>query len=84
MLRRKKSSEVHEILAELASEGELIRLEAQELLRMQQGLPHAEAELKAYLQELRRVRQALYALSARCKAGLEDNSAEELRRLFLS
>ncbi|WP_114313577.1 hypothetical protein [Thermus caldifontis] len=69
----KKGSKVHEILAELASEGRLLTLEAQDLLRVQQkgqALLYGEAELKAYLQEVRRVREALYALSVRCKAPL--------------
>ncbi|ULR39695.1 hypothetical protein [Thermus sp. NEB1569] len=85
---KKKGSEVHEVLAELASEGRLLALEAQDLLRTYEQMgqsPHlAELELlKAYLEEVRRVRQALYSLVARRKRDLEDNTAEELRRLFL-
>lgn len=86
---KKKGSEVHEVLAELASEGKLLTLEAQDLLRTYEQMgqsPHlAELELlTAYLEEVRRVRQALYSLVARRKRDLEVNTAEELRRLFLS
>lgn len=84
---KKKGSEVHEVLAELASEGRLLALEAQDLLRTYEQMgqsPLAELELlKAYLEEVRRVRQALYSLVARRKRDLEANTAEELRRLFL-
>ena len=88
--------ELQKVLAELASEGLLLALVAQDLLRTYEQMgqsPHlAELELlkiralpvtKAYLEEVRRVRQALYSLVARRKSDLEVNTAEELRRLFL-
>lgn len=85
---KKKGPKGHEVLAELAGEGRLLALEAQDLLRTYEQMgqsPHlAELELlKAYLEEVRRVRQALYSLVARRKRDLEANTAEELRRLFL-
>lgn len=83
---KKKGSKVHEVLTELASEGRLLALEAQDLLRTYEQMgqsPLAELELlKAYLKEVRRVRQALYSLVARRKRDLEANTAEELRRLL--
>lgn len=83
---KKKGSKVHEVLTELASAGRLLALEAQDLLRTYEQMgqsPLAELELlKAYLEEVRRVRQALYSLVARRKRDLEANTAEELRRLL--
>lgn len=80
----KRGSTVEEVLEALASEGKLLTLEAQDLLRLHEaGQKFDEIKLKAHLQEVRRVREALYALGIRHKAALEDNSAEELRRLFL-
>lgn len=79
-----RGSKASEVLRELASEARLLALEAQDLLRLHgAGRDLDEMELEAHLQEVRRVREALYTLAARHKAALEDNSAEELRRLFL-
>lgn len=74
-------------LERMEAEARLLRLEAVKLMEFYRSHPlllrQALPRLEVLVDELSRLREEVYAFSARLRAPTEDNSAEALRREFL-